>query len=161
MSTATKAPPDNGLSPVPDHLREAYDALASDRRVNDEVALYWRTHPDPTPDGALEVRHAARLARAEEKLVALARGRQVAEDLRRMNTCPGCGGPNTGRTAWTALCVRCQLTALLMEAEDYEREVLDGRFRGAGAEVTRRELMALHRKEHPDTVLRPYLEPLR
>jgi hypothetical protein len=148
MSKAT-APPTNGLPPVPDHLREAYDALGNDRRVNDEVAAYYRTHPHPTPDGAMEVRHAARLARAEDKLAALEREREVMEQYRRWHTCPGCGGPDTGRTAWTALCARCQATDYLEFAEDAAGERIDGRFRGAGAEVTRRTLVQLYRKEHP------------
>ncbi len=154
---------DNGATayPVPPELQEAYDQAANSQRVRDAIAAYFKATPDATAEGSVAVRHSAQLAVAEERREALDRQRSFTASMAAWRVCPGCGGPNTGRTAWTALCLKCQLTGLLMAAEDHARELLDGSWRGAGAEVTRRELMALWVKEHPDHVLRPYMETLR
>jgi NADH pyrophosphatase NudC (nudix superfamily) len=151
MTTPTRTPSANGATetPVPPELREAYDALANNADVNAAVASYWRHDPNPTPEGAIEVRHLARLARAEQHRERIARAREMQEALARYRICPGCGLDNAGRTAWTELCAKCQRADYLQAAEDDSREVLDGRFRGAGVEVTRRELVALYRKERP------------
>jgi hypothetical protein len=132
---------------VPDELRDAYDTVANHPDVRAAVAAYHMHDPHPTPDGAFQVAHGMRLTIAEQRREGMEKYRAQVEAAARLRICPGCGGPNTGRTAWTELCRACQLVAKAIQTADARAERVP-----AGG--TREESVTRYLADHPKVTLR-------
>jgi hypothetical protein len=124
----------NGFT-IPPELADAYRRAGSDPTVRSAIAAYYKSDPNPTPDGAAAIDHDARLRIAAARAESDERARVMTEAIRRGSACvAGCGGTRE----WGArdgLCRPCHLTIEKVATERFEVEqVAGGRTRREVAE---------------------------